>query len=179
MPKNSSWRGPPQAVRCKLRHDKAVIFHADRKFSYSLPKRPNPDHYHHYLPTPRPAGSILIYAPVSSPVFPIQNPALRDLFSPRILTLPKRPGSDYKPSHTEPPRDLATGQAAPSPLVILLETMRAKYADGDIDGAVALARIAAPYLHPRIPAAMPVADPSAEELAMLSDADLDALRPRD
>ncbi len=57
--------------------------------------------------------------------------------------------------------------------------MRAKYADGDMNGAVALARIAAPYLHPRIPAAIPAVDPTAEDLAALSDADLDTLRPRD
>lgn len=63
--------------------------------------------------------------------------------------------------------------------MILLETMRAKYADGDVDGAVALARIAAPYLHPRVAAASPRTDLTAEDLAALSDVDLDALRPRE
>jgi hypothetical protein len=52
--------------------------------------------------------------------------------------------------------------------------MRARYAEKDIDAAIALARIAAPYLHPRIPASLPPAD-----LAAMSDADLDALRSQD
>ena len=94
--------------------------------------------------------------------------------------MPKRPSTDYKPSYTGPPGSpAATNTAAPSPLAILLETMRARYADGDIDGAIALARIAAPYLHPHVPATAPAADPTAEDLAAFSDADLDALRPHD
>ena len=35
------------------------------------------------------------------------------------------------------------------PLDVLLRTMRRKWNEGDHDGAVYLARIAAPYLHPR------------------------------
>ena len=49
--------------------------------------------------------------------------------------------------------------------------MRRKFAQGDLDGAVAVARIAAPYLHPRVPAATPGGD-----LAAMPDADLDALQ---
>ncbi len=36
-----------------------------------------------------------------------------------------------------------------SPLDILLAVMRAKWQEGDADGAAELARAAAPYLHPR------------------------------
>jgi len=61
-----------------------------------------------------------------------------------------------------------------TPLAIILEAMHAKYAVNDLEGAVALARIAAPYLHPRVRAATP-----ATELATMSDADLDALEAQD
>lgn len=36
-----------------------------------------------------------------------------------------------------------------SPLYILLTVMRRRWADEDADGAVALAKVAAPYLHGR------------------------------
>jgi hypothetical protein len=36
-----------------------------------------------------------------------------------------------------------------SPLDVLLTAMRRKWQDGDLDAAAALARAAAPYLHPR------------------------------
>ncbi len=86
--------------------------------------------------------------------------------------MPKHPKQDYQSPYAEP-----TSTPAPtdiSPLSIILCTMRQKYAEGDMDGAVALARIAAPYLHPRIPAATPPSD-----LAAMPDADLDAVRPQD
>jgi hypothetical protein len=82
--------------------------------------------------------------------------------------LPKRPDLDYQSSHAE----LTTQQPSPTtPLAIILEAMRSKYAVNDIDGAVALARIAAPYLHPRVRTATP-----ATELAAMPDADLDSLK---
>jgi hypothetical protein len=52
----------------------------------------------------------------------------------------------------------------------MLTAMRRKFAAEDLDGAVAIARIAAPYLHPRVPPAA-----LAPDFASLSDADLDAL----
>ena len=58
-----------------------------------------------------------------------------------------------------------------TPLAILLEVMLGKWAAGDHDGAVALARAAAPYIHPRIPPARPATD-----LATITDADLDAVQ---
>ncbi len=81
--------------------------------------------------------------------------------------MPKRPETDYKSSYAEP-SDLPP---AHTPLSIILATMRQKYAAGDLDGAVALARIAAPYLHPRVSSTtLPT------ELAAMSDADLDAIQ---
>ena len=55
-----------------------------------------------------------------------------------------------------------------TPLHILLLVMRRKWREGDLDGAVALAKIAAPYLHPKVPAARPAGD-----LAGVSDDELD------
>ncbi len=56
----------------------------------------------------------------------------------------------------------------PTPLHVLLLVMRQRWREGDMDGAVALAKIAAPYLHPKVPAARPAAD-----LAGVSDDELD------
>lgn len=71
----------------------------------------------------------------------------------------------------------------PSPLDILLAVMRAKWQEGDADGAAELARAAAPYLHPRrapIPAERGRA--AKEAAAHLDDAELErelaALAPR-
>jgi len=61
----------------------------------------------------------------------------------------------------------------PSPLDIMLTTMRRKWRDGDEDGAVALAKAAAPYIHPKAAAAHPIND-----LAQVSDDDLDELVAR-
>ena len=58
----------------------------------------------------------------------------------------------------------------PSPLHVLLFAMRRKWRDGDEEGAVALAKAAAPYVHPRAPAARPGPD-----LAQVSDDELDEL----
>lgn len=58
----------------------------------------------------------------------------------------------------------------PTPLAILLDAMHQKWAAGDQDGAVQLARLTAPYLHPRVPAAAPSTD-----LRTLTDAELDRL----
>ena len=60
----------------------------------------------------------------------------------------------------------------PTPLAILLHAMHQKWAAGDQDGAVHLARLTAPYLHPRVPAAAPLTD-----LRTLTDAELDRLCP--
>ena len=57
-----------------------------------------------------------------------------------------------------------------TPLHILLSVMRSKWAANDIDGAVALAKVAAPYMHPKVPAARPVSD-----LSGVSDAALDVI----
>ncbi len=55
-----------------------------------------------------------------------------------------------------------------TPLGVLLHMMRKKWKDEDYDGAVALAKIAAPYLHGRVPASRPRGD-----LAGATDAELD------
>ncbi len=55
-----------------------------------------------------------------------------------------------------------------SPLHVMLTVMRRKWRDGDEDGAVALAKVAAPYVHPKVPAARP-----STELAQVSDDELD------
>lgn len=55
-----------------------------------------------------------------------------------------------------------------SPLYVMLTVMRRKWRDGDEDGAVALAKVAAPYVHPKVPAARPPTD-----LAQVSDDELD------
>jgi hypothetical protein len=67
-------------------------------------------------------------------------------------------------------QQLMTSNDKPTPLAILLAAMHASWQAGDRDAAVALARVAAPYIHPRIPAARPMQD-----LRNLSDADLDTL----
>ncbi len=88
--------------------------------------------------------------------------------------MPKRPSEGYLPPYADPPSNPPPATTDISPLALILTTMRARYAEKDIDAAIALARIAAPYLHPRIPASLPPAD-----LAAMSDADLDALRSQD
>ncbi len=55
-----------------------------------------------------------------------------------------------------------------SPLHVMLTAMRRKWRDGDEDGAVALAKVAAPYVHPKAAAARP-----SNDLAQVSDDDLD------
>ena len=81
--------------------------------------------------------------------------------------MPKRPDLDYQSPYAEPPPTPVTL----SPLAIMLDSMRRKFAEGDLDGAVAVARIVAPYIHPRVPAAAPGSD-----LAAMPDADLDTLQ---
>ena len=58
--------------------------------------------------------------------------------------------------------------ADPSPLFVLLTVMRQRWDAGDQEGAVALARFAAPYLHGRAAVARPMG-----ELAGVSDDELD------
>jgi hypothetical protein len=41
----------------------------------------------------------------------------------------------------------------PTPLDVLEHAMWSKWTSGDLDGAVAIARIAAPYRHPKCPSA--------------------------
>lgn len=57
---------------------------------------------------------------------------------------------------------------AVTPLQILLSAMRRKWKEQDEAGAVALAKIAAPYMHAKVPAARPSAD-----LSGVSDDELD------
>ena len=57
-----------------------------------------------------------------------------------------------------------------TPLYILLSVMRKKWLADDLDGAVALAKVAAPYLHPKVPAASPIFD-----LSGVSDDELDRI----
>ncbi len=73
-----------------------------------------------------------------------------------------------------PDPDGAAGDG-PSPLDILLAVMRAKWAEGDADGAAELARAAAPYLHPRrAPVSAERGRGRAKDAApALSDADLE------
>lgn len=56
------------------------------------------------------------------------------------------------------------------PLDVLLRAMRRKWDEGDCDGAAALARAAAPYLHARAGAARPSSD-----LRAMSDDELERL----
>ncbi len=60
-----------------------------------------------------------------------------------------------------------------SPLHVMLTVMRRKWRDGDEDGAVALAKVAAPYVHPKAAAVRP-----SNDLAQVSDDDLDKLVDR-
>ncbi len=57
-----------------------------------------------------------------------------------------------------------------TPLHVMLTVMRRKWRDGDDDGAVALAKAAAPYVHPKAAATRP-----SNDLAQVSDGDLDEL----
>ena len=45
-----------------------------------------------------------------------------------------------------------------SPLHVLLSVMKRRWDTGDVEGAVALAKVAAPYLHGRAPSARPGGD---------------------
>ena len=56
-----------------------------------------------------------------------------------------------------------------SPLYVLLTEMRRRWEAKEYDGAVALARLAAPYLHGRAPSVRP-----AGELAGVPDEELEA-----
>ncbi len=101
--------------------------------------------------------------------------------------MPNHPSKDYPTPHADPPSQSAP-ESAPdvtpatepdipaeiTPLAIILKAMRDRYEAKDYDAAVALARIAAPYLHPRVP---PKTPPTA--LATLPDDDLDAFPTRD
>ena len=58
----------------------------------------------------------------------------------------------------------------PTPLAIILVAMHRRWAEGDEAGAVALARVAAPYVHPRAPAAKTTMD-----VSLVQDAELDSL----
>ena len=58
----------------------------------------------------------------------------------------------------------------PSPLDILLAAMHARWAAGDHDAAIALATKAAPYVHPRAPAA-----PLQQDMRNIPDGQLDLL----
>ena len=57
-----------------------------------------------------------------------------------------------------------------TPLHILLSVMRKKWEADDWDGAVALAKVVAPYMHPKVPSAQPIFD-----LSGVSDEELDRI----
>jgi hypothetical protein len=59
---------------------------------------------------------------------------------------------------------------SPSPLHVLLTTMHQRWAEGKLDEAAALAKAAAPYLHPRAAAGRGLPD-----LGSLTDEQLDEL----
>ena len=61
------------------------------------------------------------------------------------------------------------GMAELSPLFVLLTVMRQRWDTGDFGGAVALAKLAAPYMHGRAATARPPGD-----LAEVLDEELDA-----
>ena len=61
----------------------------------------------------------------------------------------------------------------PTPLDLILKHMRMRDVKGDVEGALALARIAAPYIHPRVVATTPHSDIAHVSDADLLDADLD------
>jgi hypothetical protein len=62
-----------------------------------------------------------------------------------------------------------------TPLSVLLQSMREKWAAGDKKGATSLARFVAPYMHPRHDASRRTTDTgkSSLELHRLSDAELE------
>ena len=60
--------------------------------------------------------------------------------------------------------------APPTPLDVLLRAMRQKWEEGDTAGAVALAKVAAPYLHPK-----PAAARGAAEMSQLPDDEIERL----
>ncbi len=59
---------------------------------------------------------------------------------------------------------------SPTPLHVLLKTMHQRWAEGKLDEAAALAKAAAPYLHPRAAAGRGLPD-----LGSLTDEQLDEL----
>ena len=65
----------------------------------------------------------------------------------------RRPGAGRKPgSATRKTREIAERASAAgiTPLEVMLEDMRAKYAAGDLDAAANRACDCAPYMHPRL-----------------------------
>ena len=64
-----------------------------------------------------------------------------------------------------------TQQSPLTPLAILLQVMRDKWDAGDHEGAVAIAKVAAPYMHSRQRPAS-AANPTSLEVDRLSDAEL-------
>lgn len=67
----------------------------------------------------------------------------------------KRLGAGRPPgAKTKRTQELARAAAAAgvTPLEVMLETMRTHHAAGDLDAASAVAKDAAPYLHPRLAA---------------------------
>ena len=60
------------------------------------------------------------------------------------------------------------GMTGVLPLYVLLEVMRRRWKIGDLEGAVALAKVAAPYLHGKAPSARPEGD-----LAGVTDEELE------
>lgn len=91
--------------------------------------------------------------------------------------MPNPPSKDDPPSDADPLLNEIIRQAIRAkltPLAMILTIMHQHYDAGEFGAAAALARVAAPYLHPRLPASTP-----ASNLATMPDADLDALNPHD
>jgi hypothetical protein len=89
----------------------------------------------------------------------------------------KRPGAGRKPTvATE--RDHATTTRPDSdiskPLEVMLEAMREHWAQGEWDQAAAIAKLAAPYVHPRLASIEQKVSPI--DVTKLSDEELETLR---
>ncbi len=79
----------------------------------------------------------------------------------------KRKGSGRKiGAVTTRTRDIANQAYAEGimPLEVMLRAMRSSYENGDTDAAVSYARLAAPYVHPRLSAIEPVSQQHQDDI---------------
>jgi hypothetical protein len=69
-----------------------------------------------------------------------------------------------------------SGHEALSPLDVMLRAMRRKWRQGDHEGAASLAKVAAPYVHPKISGGAHMArDDGSQPIQGMSDAELDLI----